>query len=333
MPVVLKKMKTRDESIDVLRWLALTGIIMVHSEPSMFWSQLRSFDVPLMVILSALCFANSKGIVDKKQYYIKRFVRLVIPAWIFLISYFSISLIIGCDIELKKVIMCFTLTTSWYLWIIRILVVMALLAPFLICTKKMTKNQLLFLCMFLLGGSEVLALVSDYYYYVVLIMFIPYTSYYIIGINLNRFSGDKIEKTGLLFLALFVIIAATLYYQTGEFILTGDYKYPPRLYYTSYALGFSAILWRYRVRIVDFLKKTKIKNFALFVGSHTFWIYLWHIPIVDNMVSRYDSITCFFTTYFVSIILTYLQSLIVGKICRCVNNEESSKYLKMIFEG
>ncbi len=54
-------MRKRDESIDALRWLALTGIILVHSEPSAFWAQLRSFDVPLMVILSAVVFTYGGG--------------------------------------------------------------------------------------------------------------------------------------------------------------------------------------------------------------------------------------------------------------------------------
>ena len=53
--------KSRDLSYDVLRWLALTGIILVHSKPTLFWAQLRSFDVPLMVLVSAVCFTGSAG--------------------------------------------------------------------------------------------------------------------------------------------------------------------------------------------------------------------------------------------------------------------------------
>lgn len=54
-------MKNRDNSYDVLRWIALTGIILVHSKPTVFWEQIRNFDVPLMVLVSAVCFKLSGG--------------------------------------------------------------------------------------------------------------------------------------------------------------------------------------------------------------------------------------------------------------------------------
>lgn len=46
--------KNRDQSIDLLRFIALTGIIIVHIHPSAFWIQLRNFDVPLLVFLSGV---------------------------------------------------------------------------------------------------------------------------------------------------------------------------------------------------------------------------------------------------------------------------------------
>lgn len=68
----IKEFEKRDFSIDILRWLAITGIILVHIQPSIFWAQLRSFDVPMMVFLSAYCFANgSHGLKDYKSYFLK----------------------------------------------------------------------------------------------------------------------------------------------------------------------------------------------------------------------------------------------------------------------
>ena len=279
-------MRKRDESIDALRWLALTGIILVHSEPSAFWAQLRSFDVPLMVILSAVVFTYGRGRISNwKDYYRKRFVRLILPSWIFLSFYFPISWMVTGECSIKKVLMCFTLTTSWYFWIIRILVVMAFLAPYLIQTKNISKRKLVLICIILLGITELLALISDNYYYVVMVMFIPYTSYYVLGINLNRFSEKEIKIAGVILLSCFAVIAFLLYIQNRDFILTGEHKYPPRFYYTSYALGSSAILWCIKDSIVSVLQALKIKNFAVFVGSHTFWFYLWHIPVVDYMIN------------------------------------------------
>lgn len=229
--------------------------------------------------------------------------------------------------------MCYTLTTSWYFWIIRILVVMAILAPFLIQTREMSKNKLIVLCILLLSITEILALISENYYYTIWIMFIPYAVYYILGINLNRFSEVMILNTGLALFVLYAIMAVFLSYESGCFVLTSDYKYPPRFFYTSYALGTSALLWYYRKKIVAFLEVVKIKNFALFVGSHTFWIYLWHIPIVDKMAGKYNAVICFITAYSISIILSYTQNLVVEKYCNSLNNKNVSKYVKMIFVG
>lgn len=49
----------RDLSIDILRFIALSGIILVHINPSLFWCQLRSFDVLLIVLsLTSLLIYN-----------------------------------------------------------------------------------------------------------------------------------------------------------------------------------------------------------------------------------------------------------------------------------
>lgn len=53
--------RTRDFSIDILRAIALMGIICVHIRPSSFWAELRNFDVPMMVFLSGISFAISNN--------------------------------------------------------------------------------------------------------------------------------------------------------------------------------------------------------------------------------------------------------------------------------
>ena len=43
------KLNRRDTSIDILRFIAISGIILAHSNPGTFLTQLRGFDVVLMV--------------------------------------------------------------------------------------------------------------------------------------------------------------------------------------------------------------------------------------------------------------------------------------------
>ena len=85
--------------------------------------------------------------------------------------------------------------------------------------------------------------------------------------------------------------------------------------------------------MVSFLEKIRLRQFAVFVGSHTFWIYLWHIPIVDYMIRRYDSFICFVTAYFLPIIIVVIQTMFVKTSSSLIKNQTVSKYLKMIFIG
>jgi peptidoglycan/LPS O-acetylase OafA/YrhL len=151
--------------------------------------------------------------------------------------------------------------------------------------------------------------------------------------NIFRFTERQIRNVGFLFLSLYLVIAVFLYRKTGAYISTDDYKYPPQIYYTSYALGISFILYVYRSKIVYLLKAIRLQKFASFVGSHTLWIYFWHIPIVEYMAEHFNTITTFVTVYFLSIFVTYLQSFLVNKICGGINNQKLCKHLQMIFIG
>ena len=54
----MRESKERDFSIDFLRCIGLIGIMLSHSVCPSLLMNLRSFDVPLMVFLSAVCLAN-----------------------------------------------------------------------------------------------------------------------------------------------------------------------------------------------------------------------------------------------------------------------------------
>lgn len=325
----------RDTSIDVLRCLAILGIILVHSKPGIFWTQLRNFDVPLMVLLSAVCYGQSNG--SKILYYRylqKRFIRLVIPSWIFLTFYFIGTYILTQSVNPRRMMMCYTLMTPWYFWIIRILVGMAVIAPFLKnLSDRLTVTELLILCAMMIGVTEVLAILSSAYIYKVAIMFIPYASIYLFGMNFYRLSKRNILYTGVLFMLIYFAAAVFFYIQNGSYFPTQNYKYPPRIYYVSYALGISALLWYLRQQITFFLHKFRLHDFAKFIGSHTFWIYLWHIPIVDYLAKRYNYPTTFAIVCLSSISITYLQVVIVKMVCNHISRPTLCKNIQMIFIG
>ena len=130
---------TRIEYIDFLKFVGLLLVVLAHVEPPTPILFIRSFDVPLLVILSGI-LANqslermsvSKGIINT-QYYLKRFKRLVLPTWIMLVPVFSFLAAAGTVYPLKYYLFSFCLTTNGiaYVWIILIFLYCALLSPFL----------------------------------------------------------------------------------------------------------------------------------------------------------------------------------------------------------
>lgn len=83
----------RDFRIDALRSLAILLIIFAHTSQQNLFFQLRTFDVPLMAILLGMSFylsQSKKTNISYKNYVIKRFERLVIPAWVFLTIFFIV---------------------------------------------------------------------------------------------------------------------------------------------------------------------------------------------------------------------------------------------------
>ncbi|MBX2834034.1 MAG: acyltransferase family protein [Micavibrio sp.] len=80
----------RDQTLDFMRLIGLTLIIFAHVKAPYVLIQLRSFDVPLMVMVSALSFSISFSgkSISYGAYVWSRIKRLVFPVWIFLSLYF-----------------------------------------------------------------------------------------------------------------------------------------------------------------------------------------------------------------------------------------------------
>lgn len=288
-----------------------------------------------MVFLSATCFSiNAKEINNYYAYYKKRFIRLILPVWIFLTIYFGIGFLVMKDIPIKHILQCYTLTTGWYLWIIRVFVTMAVAAPFLIkYSKGLTKHDFIKLSLFVLVLNEALTFVSGNYWYSIVLMTLPYMLIYMLGINIRKFDKEYCWKLSLSMFIVYALQACLLFMLKGEYVLTGTFKYPPRLYYLSYSLLFIFMLWMYKDNITNFVQKCRLLPLVTFIGSHTMWIYLWHIPLIEYFVPKEDTTFSFFYVYILSVSMTYIQCRIVGAICKHIGKEEAVKMVRTIFIG
>ena len=80
---------SRNYNYDFLKFVGISCVILAHTGVHGLIFQLRNFDVPLLVLLSGISFAeySSTNFQSYKEYILKRFIRLVVPTWIFLAFY------------------------------------------------------------------------------------------------------------------------------------------------------------------------------------------------------------------------------------------------------
>lgn len=290
----------RDASLDVLRGIGLLCIILAHAHPPGGLFQLRNFDVPLMVLVAAASFSISSG---KKSGWLSycwmRFVRIILPVWIFLAVVFIpiLWLVFGqkafaalppaaltCSFTLMDEMVC---TNTGYVWIMRIFFIVAIVVPGLsYLLHRFGKRLFVFAIAVLMFAYEYLApasvLVSadvlPLAMFELITMSVPYIAVAALGLLLPQMSIKRSLAVSGLFLLAFIAYAGYLFKQEDIFIPTQDYKFPAHFYYLSYALGVSFLL-NAIVRLPLLSGFVGARLLAWF-GQRTMWIYLWHILLI-----------------------------------------------------
>ncbi len=316
----------RDEKVDLLRFVGLAMVILAHVGPPEWLFQLRNFDVPLMVLLSGISFGLSWRDESYGAYVWKRVKRLVFPVWIFLTAYFVFVGLTGLLIRVPDID---TLISSYllrsgigYVWIIRIFLLVALIAPFILQFSRRMPGQgpyfrvlagvylayeaLVYLLQPPLSGLAV-ELFEEMFLYL-----IPFAILFALGLRFHALSRGQTTLLAGGSLLLFALIGVGLYLVEGRFVPTQESKYPPTIYYLSYALGVSGLLWLQSDRLLAMLKATPVHAAVIFVAQNSIWAYLWHIPLVEavrvNFYLKYPLV------FFLAALLTYLQVTCLRKL-------------------
>ncbi len=325
--------KERYYFLDFLKVIGLICILFSHViSPRLY---IRSFDVPLMVIISSILanISYEKKIKEKnysnKEYIISRFKRLVIPTWIFLVFYFLFQfLIFKNQYTTRYYIDSFLLTryAIGYVWIILIYLYCSLLVPFF------HKIGFSFKSLFLIIGIYILYEIFYYFRIGFDYKIIETTFYYIIPYGFIAYLGyfypkmkDKRKDQIIGFSFLFFISCLLFYYfKNNTFPYLYDYKYPPILYYLSYGVLISFILLTYTQYHTISLFKSKI---ITFISKHSLWIYLWHILVLD--IYPYLKLPdLWYLKYIVVSIITLSIVYIENKLLDKIENDQNKKYLK-----
>src|SRR3989339_290625 len=309
-------MKERDFPIDFLRTLGLFAIILAHVSPPALISQLRSFDVPLMVVISGYVFAITKPTSEntfKLIPYVKnRFVRLAIPVWIFLSFFFILVFISSHVLNIPfpfggaKILSSYLLWNGiGYVWIIRVFLMIAICGPLFIKKIEKFKNKL-----------HIIAILYVSYE----IIFLLYTKiYFKLNDNLNL----------ILIGTLFYLIPYLLFFTYGTFFRQMKKNT------TSSIILISTLLLKY-INIFEKIKSIKSRTLIHFIGSSTLWIYLWHIPIV--LFLHFAEFNYIFIKYILVICLSICITFIQQKFLYFLLTKNKllksrEKLLKIIFTG
>lgn len=308
----------RDYSLDWLKTIGTLCLFLAHVEAPFWIKEIRGFDVPLMVFLSGLLATGSLSRVSSNGAYIwKRIKRLIIPTWIFLVFFYICMTIAGQLPDLGTIVKSFLFQRdggiAGYTWIIWVYILCSILTPFLVKTSKSKYSWIVFLV--LTCGYELLcsftSLSQARILYYTVFTAIPYGLFLFLAISYERFTRKQKATIAIGFLVFHTIYAIVLNAKYGHYVSLGDYKYPARLYYFSYAIPvIIGLLGLFRRKL--FMKKPAA--IVDFISRHSLWIYLWHIMVlaVLNYVLKIQNwVICYVLLVFLSISITYLQLCLV----------------------
>lgn len=337
----------RDVRVDFLRFVGLAMIILAHVNPPGYLFQLRNFDVPLMVLVSGMSFGMSHQLSEQYRTYVwKRVKRLLFPVWKFLTLYFIALAIVAPehpDTVVGTMLSSYALIDGiGYVWIIRVFLLVALAAPLVYWLNQKIDSHGVFLLM-LSGGfvawelfryltlpmvhsgpGQGLSLVVHY--------IVPYSLIFALGLRLPQLSFRQVALTIAVAGMVLVSFAGWLHLERGVWVPTQAYKYPPSVYYLSYALVAAGILWTLSPALIRGLTTLRLKALVLFIAQNSIWVYLWHIPFVKAL----DQV--FYVQYTLVFagagVITFCQVWLVKNVLlERVSGEVTRRNIRMLLTG
>lgn len=281
----------RDLRLDYVRVIGILLVIMAHTSLNNYVSNIRPFDVAMLVCVAGASYSFSKPITSFKEYlnYLKkRFIRLVIPVWLFLTFYFALTFLLSGEMIYSFSTMASTyllLNGIGYVWIFRIMLMMALINPLLrIISDKINSSfsKALMLELALIFFNELLAIICIYVFGdSILFKIIKMTVCYFIGYGILSIMGMifiKLKTNDLVKLCVIngvIVLLSTYIY--GVFS-PSDFKYPPMAQFICYGL-FACILF-YLLFSWKTSSNVTINKAVVWLSKYSLNVYLAHILVI-----------------------------------------------------
>lgn len=337
----------RNNRVDVLRFIGLAMIIFAHVGPPALLFQLRNFDVPLMVLVSGMSFGLShKANQPYLGYLWKRIKRLVFPVWVFLTIYFVAQFVVypeSPELNFETILASYMFDSGiGYVWIIKVFLLVAFISPFLfVFNKNIYSDKKYYI---ILAGLIILYELMRYlslpyiqdgfgkFLSRVIFYIIPYGIVFSIGLRMMWMGKKELYLLSIFNLGILIIFGFWLLIYYGELVPTQALKYPPSIYYLSYALFVSSLLWLHSNCFCYVFEKFKIEQIVLFVANNSIWIYLWHIPLVKAIYTNF--LLKYMLVFAIAASITYVQVFIVNNLLKkFIRNDSAVKNMKVLFTG
>lgn len=320
--------------IDRLKVLGLCLVILAHVDLPVWLSQLRNFDVPLLVFVSAYLAKKTYTKGSIASYYKKRIMRLAVPAWIFTVFFWLVTSVILSPPHVADIIksLLFQRDTNMLgmLWVIWVYLVCAFIIP--VTDKlKFSKTGLScsivlllvfqFLCKFEnLSDNRIL--------YCTLYTVIPYGFITYLGYNYDDMTKKMRQAIGFSGMTVFIVCAVWLYFANDELVLISSCKYPAQIYYLSYSIPWIFILFAVMPKFDKHACSAPIR----FISKSSLWIYLWHMLILYAVKMIITNHSYWWLQYILILIISTAVVWVQNKVVDYIFEKTNQKWLK-IFKG
>ena len=177
--------------------------------------------------------------------------------------------------------------------------------------------------MYVVGGCN-----QFYSFKYILWYLIPYGVVMLFGMLINYIDDKLVIGVGISAIIVYIVMAIYFYLERGQFVLTNEYKYPPRFYYLFFAVGVSLILI-YIFKRISWKEEGIIIKISSFISKNSLWIYLIHIFFVVS-IQKYFPTWDWKIQYLLICMFSIVCVLLKNKIIYLLKLDKYSfcKYLK-----
>ena len=319
-------MTKRSLSVDILKTVGILCVILAHVNPPGWLYNIRVFDVCMLVFASGITLKyHGNSLKDYLTYLLKRFIRLIVPTWIFLIFYFGFSYMMSLVYQqwkysISDYVKSFTFTGGIdYIWIIRVYFLMAILSPaivrigesnffrrnwFLCFAGLLIVNQILGTLGVRLGNETFRKLFQGF-------------AIYTLGYAIIEIAAGATRSVPSRKLLLFSAAAFFSIWAISGWVSPQTAKYPPQALYLLYGMMVSLAVYGWLEKGNTSMPPSVCRMIE-WISKNSLNIYFWHIlPVVYISKMGFGEISFLIKYFFVlmfACVFTAIQNILTKKV-------------------